>query len=169
MGVAGAGKTLIGEQLARSLAVKFFDADDFHSPEAVAKMASGTPLTDADRGPWLDRIASRISETDSHGESAVFACSTLKESYREKLRSAAAAGHVKFVFLRVTPELASSRLKKRRGHYMPPGLVASQFSALEEPSNVLALDGSRRADDLVREILKRLPAKESADDHTHQR
>ena len=158
MGVTGAGKTLIGEKLAAALCVDFFDGDDFHSAEAIAKMRSGVPLDDSDRLPWLGRIADRIRELDSRGESAVFACSALKETYRQILRSAAPAGHVRFVYLRASRELASARLHNRQGHYMPAQLVTSQFAALEEPAEAVALDAARPADEIVREIAKNLAA-----------
>lgn len=169
MGVTGAGKTLIGEKLASALSVDFLDGDDFHSAEAIDKMRSGVPLDDSDRLPWLGRIADRIRELDSRGESAVFACSALKETYRQMLRSAAPAGHVRFVYLRVSRELASARLQERQGHYMPAQLVASQFAALEEPAGDLALDAARPVDEIVRDIVASLPPERNPESGANKR
>ena len=156
MGVAGAGKTLIGKLLAERLGVQFFDGDDFHSPDTVAKMRSARPLDDKDRMPWLARIGGRIREVQSRGETAVFACSALKESYRDVLRRDAASAQLRFVYLRIGRELAALRLNSRQGHFMPAALIASQFENLEEPTDAATFDASRPPDELVSDIVRDL-------------
>jgi gluconokinase len=129
MGVAGAGKTTVAEHLARRLGCALAEADEFHSPANVAKMAAGTPLTDADRQPWLAAIGAWIAEQDRAGRTAVVTCSALKRAYRDRLR--AASPHVLFVHLTGAPELLAARLAARRGHFMPPALLGSQLATLE--------------------------------------
>jgi gluconokinase len=154
MGVAGAGKTVVGQQLAAAMGAAFYDADDFHSAVAVEKMQRGQPLDDNDRAPWLDRLAALIENVVHEKGSAALACSALKESYRTKLRAAArenAAG-IRFVYLRVKPEVATQRLRERLGHYMPAALIQSQFDALEEPVGAIAIDAAKPIDAIVAEI-----------------
>jgi gluconokinase len=141
MGGAGAGKTTVGEMLARSLGFQFLDADDFHSKEAIAKMRAGVALDDADRAPWLQRLAEKLLEIDGSGESAVVACSALKEANRRELRAAVTRGKFELVYLKISRDVATERLKDRPRHYMPASLVASQFEALEEPVNAIEVDG----------------------------
>jgi gluconokinase len=154
MGVAGAGKTVVGQHLAAAIGAAFYDADDFHSAVAVEKMQRGQPLDDNDRAPWLDRLAALIENVVHEKGSAVLACSALKESYRTKLRAAAredAAG-IRFVYLRVKLEVATQRLRERLGHYMPAALIQSQFDALEEPAGAIAIDAAKPIDAIVAEI-----------------
>jgi gluconokinase len=139
MGVTGVGKTTIGRLVAQDLGWAFLDADDFHPPANVAKMRSGVPLTDADREPWLTALRAEIDARLARGESAVFACSALKQSYRDRLHANAA---VCFVHLRGDAALIRARLLARSGHYMDPGLLVSQFAALEEPTGVIVVDVS---------------------------
>jgi gluconokinase len=134
MGVSGSGKSTVGEALARKLGWPFLDADAFHPPENVAKMASGTPLTDDDRWPWLDRIAAELGQILARGESAVLACSALKQAYRDRL---APAGDVRFVHLTGDFETIAARIADRQHRYMPASLLASQFATLEPPANAL--------------------------------
>ena len=150
MGVTGSGKTTVGVLLAKSLGWRFIEADDFHSPDNVEKMRRGEPLTDADREPWLARLAANLKELDAGRESAVLACSALKHSYRETLRSSGA--DVRFVYLRVTRSEATERVQDRRGHFMPSSLVDSQFDTLEEPSEALDVDASKTPEVIVEEI-----------------
>jgi gluconokinase len=156
MGVAGAGKTTVGKKLAEAIGVDFFDADDFHSAKAIAKMKAGIPLDDADRAPWLARLKEKIREIDASGKSAVFACSALKRNYREELGAAAANSRLVFVYLRITREIADARLRTRVDHYMPASLIESQFAALEGPEDAIELNGEESPEDLVPEIRRRL-------------
>jgi gluconokinase len=137
MGVCGSGKTTVGRALAASLGWPFHDADGFHPPANVAKMASGTPLTDDDRWPWLDRIAAELTNVLQRGEHAVLACSALKQVYRDRI---ARAGDVRFVFLEGDFATIAARLAARHHDYMPSSLLASQFAALEEPADALRVD-----------------------------
>ena len=131
MGVSGAGKTTVGKRLAERLGVEFIDGDDLHSAEARAKMAAGHALDDADRWPWLDRIAAALADpTAPRGR--VVACSALRRAYRDRLR-AGAGPDLRFVYLEADPDLMRARVANRRGHYMPASLVDSQFATLEPP------------------------------------
>jgi gluconokinase len=133
MGVCGAGKSLIGATFARELGVEFVEGDDLHPPENVKRMAAGIPLTDDDRHGWLIAIAARLREAKCAGVGLVVSCSALKRSYRDLLRSAGDAD-VRFVYLAGSQALIAERMAKRRGHFMPPSLLDSQLSILEEPS-----------------------------------
>lgn len=137
MGVCGSGKTAVGEALAADLGWPFFDGDDFHPPVNVAKMASGTPLVDADRWPWLDRLASDMAAINERGADAIFACSALKEVYRDRLGR---AGDVRFVHLKGDYDTIAARLATRSHRYMPPTLLASQFATLEDPRHAIVID-----------------------------
>lgn len=137
MGVSGCGKSTVGEALARDLDWPFLDADAYHPPENVAKMAAGTPLTDEDRWPWLDRIAAELQAILARGGHAVLACSALRAAYRERL---ARAGDVRFVHLRGDYDTIAGRLAARRHRYMPASLLASQFATLEPPGEALDVD-----------------------------
>jgi gluconokinase len=137
MGVCGCGKSTVGEALANALRWPFHDADDFHPQANVDKMARGEPLTDDDRWPWLDRIAAELAAILARGQHAVLACSALKASYRARL---ARAGDVRFVHLHGDYETIASRLALRQHRYMPASLLASQFAALEMPTDALTVD-----------------------------
>ena len=151
MGVAGAGKTLVGSALARSLGWSFYDADDFHSPENVAKMHQGIGLTDADRAPWLATLRDVIDHVIRDQRNAVLACSALKEAYRKMLTpDNAPAGTVRFVFLDVPEDVLRERLKNRAHHYAPPDLLDSQLATLEQPRDAIRVDGTRPPDEIVR-------------------
>lgn len=154
MGVAGSGKTTIGELLASRAGWEFADADAFHPPENVAKMSAGTPLDDEDRVPWLRALRSLIARRLAAGESLVLACSALKEDYRRVL--ATDDERVEFVYLKGSPELISRRLSERTGHYMNPGLLDSQFNALEEPEEALVLDAGLPPEELVERAARAL-------------
>lgn len=129
MGVSGSGKTTLGEGIAEAMGWLYAEGDDFHSQANVSKMASGVPLTDEDRWPWLRAIGTWIDEHERDGRSAVVTCSALKRTYRDLLREG--RDHVRFVYLDVLQEVLEERLAKRTGHYMPPSLLPSQLSALE--------------------------------------
>jgi gluconokinase len=131
MGVSGSGKSTIGERLARRIAWRFEDGDRFHPAANVAKMSAGQPLTDDDRWPWLLAIADEIDRVCGAGEHAVIACSALKRAYRDVLVHG--RDDVRIVFLEGSQELIANRLAERKGHFMPPGLLASQFKTLEPP------------------------------------
>jgi carbohydrate kinase (thermoresistant glucokinase family) len=137
MGVCGCGKTTVGRALAGQLAWPFHDADGFHPPANVAKMASGVPLTDDDRWPWLDRIAAEMRAINDSGGHAVLACSALKQAYRDRI---AIAGDVRFVLLRGDHATIAARLATRQHEYMPAALLPSQFATLEEPKDALVVD-----------------------------
>ena len=156
MGVAGSGKTVVGTELARALGVDFVDGDDYHPPENVKKMAAGVPLDDTDRGGWLRALASRIKEAHDSGEGVVVACSALKRTYRDVLRTA--APDVRFVFLNGPKSLIAERLESRRGHYMLASMLESQLAALEPPDadeNVIAPDITRTPSEIVTGLLAR--------------
>ncbi|ANC30267.1 gluconokinase [Isoptericola dokdonensis] len=130
MGVAGCGKSTVGGLLAARLGVRFVDADDLHPAHNVATMAAGTPLTDADRLPWLARVADVLSQGADAGEPVVVACSALRRAYRDALR-AGAGGDVAFVHLHGDRALLAERIAARADHFMPPALLDSQLATLE--------------------------------------
>jgi len=141
MGVSGSGKTTVGRTLARKLGWEFVDADDLHPEANIAKMAAGVALTDADRWPWLDRVAAEARMRSAHGQHVVIACSALKRAYRDRLVSGAGGDSgVCFVYLKGDAAIIEPRLADRRGHYMPASLLASQFAALEEPEDAIVID-----------------------------
>ena len=139
MGVSGSGKTVVGQALAKELGWPFFDADNFHPKENVAKMAAGTPLTDADRWPWLDRLAAEMKALEERGVSAVLACSALRQAYRDRISR---AGNVRYVHLSGDHDTIAARLAARKNHYMPPTLLASQQATLEAPTDAIVIDVS---------------------------
>jgi carbohydrate kinase (thermoresistant glucokinase family) len=131
MGVSGSGKTTVAEKLAAALGVEFLEGDKFHPPANVEKMKSGTALTDDDRWPWLEAIAAKIDQWRAQGKAGVITCSALKRSYRDVLIGA--RRQVRLVYLKGSRELIHRRMAARRGHFMPVGLLDSQFRTLEEP------------------------------------
>ncbi len=141
MGVSGCGKTKVGKALAADLGWPFFDADDFHPEANVAKMAAGTPLTDADRWPWLDRLADEMGAILARGGDAVLACSALKQAYRDRIASRAKApSDFRFVYLKGDYDTIAPRVTERRHRYMPATLLESQFATLEEPKDAIVID-----------------------------
>lgn len=137
MGVSGSGKTTVGKLLAERMGCGFSDADDFHPAANVEKMRAGIPLTDDDRWPWLKALRQAIEEWEAAGKSHVVACSALKDTYRDVLSP---KDDVVFVYLKGDAKTIASRLKARKGHYMNPTLLTSQFATLEEPDNALVVD-----------------------------
>ena len=131
MGVSGSGKSTVAAGIAEALGLGFIDGDGLHSPESVALMQAGTPLTDADRWPWLEGIAARLADEAQWPDGLVIACSALRRAYRDRIR--AGAPGVRFVFLDGPAELIRARMSGRRGHYMPESLLASQLATLEPP------------------------------------
>ncbi|WP_017446598.1 gluconokinase [Gayadomonas joobiniege] len=156
MGVSGCGKSLIAEKLAAELALPFFDADDFHSPESVAKMSQGIALTDADREPWLQGLAKQSLLWQQEG-GAVLACSALKQKYRDWLASSQ-PDEVQFVYLKGSFELIESRLSARKNHFMAASLLTSQFNTLEEPQDAIIADISESPEQIVAKILQEIRA-----------
>jgi gluconokinase len=132
MGVSGSGKSTIADKLAERLGWRYEDGDRFHPASNVAKMKAGHPLTDEDRWPWLQAIADEIDRLCKAGKRATIACSALRRSYRDILVHG--RNDVRIVFLNGTQELIASRLAARHGHFMPPGLLSSQFRTLEPPA-----------------------------------
>ncbi|WP_240605981.1 gluconokinase [Planctomonas deserti] len=129
MGVSGSGKSTVGKAVADALGRTFVDGDGLHSPENRAKMASGVPLTDEDRWPWLDSVAGVLASLDDQGNHPVVACSALRRAYRDRLR--AATPGIVFLHLHGSPALLASRLGPRKHEYMPASLLASQLDTLE--------------------------------------
>jgi gluconokinase len=145
MGVSGSGKSTIAEKLAQRLSWTYEDGDRFHPASNVAKMSAGHPLTDEDRWPWLQAIADEIDRVCKAGERVVIACSALKRSYRDVLVHG--RRDVRIVYLNGTQELIAGRLAARKGHFMPPGLLVSQFKTLEPPGTgenpvIVSIDAS---------------------------
>ena len=151
MGVAGCGKTTVGKALARDLGWNFYDADDFHPPENIAKMANGIPLNNSDRAPWLAALHDLISSSLKANHPGVLACSALKQSYRQRLLEGNEG--VQIVYLKGSYDLIWSRMSMRKEHYMKPDLLQSQFEALEEPTKALTIDISMSIEDIVQEVV----------------
>jgi carbohydrate kinase (thermoresistant glucokinase family) len=151
MGVSGSGKSSVGAELARTMGRDFVDGDDLHPASNIEKMRDGVPLDDADRAPWLRAVAAVLADHAAHPTGVVVACSALKRTYREALRS---VHGVSFVFLDADRAMIERRLATRAGHFMPSTLIASQFDALERPStsaaDVLIVDAVLPVDAAVR-------------------
>jgi gluconokinase len=155
-GVSGAGKTTIGKLLAEELGWRFYEGDDFHPRENIDKLQRGIPLTDEDRWPWLENLRELLKRCLAKGENAVLACSALKRAYRQHL---CVSEEMKLVFLRGDYALIADQLRRRRGHFMNPELLRSQFADLEEPKpdeDVLTIELGRTPQELVEEIKTKL-------------
>lgn len=152
MGVTASGKTTVGTRASKRLGWRFYDADEFHPPENIAKMSRGEPLTDADREPWLQALHDKMAEEERAGRSAIFACSALKSRYRDVLREGLST--VRFVFLKGEPDVLQARLEHRKDHFMPRTMLPSQMAALEEPEpgEALVLDAAMPPDELVDQV-----------------
>lgn len=155
MGVSGCGKSTVGQLLASQLKLPFKDADNFHPEENVKKMRSGIPLTDEDRIPWLENLNDAMKEWKLD-EGVVLACSALKKTYRNRLKKGFTNDDVVFIFLDGSKKLISARLEKRKGHYMPPDLLDSQFNALEQPENAITISIEPRPTEIVDQIISKL-------------
>ncbi len=149
MGVTGVGKTTVGQALAKDLGWHFADADDYHSASNIAKMHAGIPLTDEDRAPWLQTLHEAIVAWLAAGENVALACSALKAAYRDVLLISL---EVKLVYLRGSLQLIAARLASRRGHYMDPHLLRSQFETLQEPANALIVAADLTPAEIVDKI-----------------
>lgn len=158
MGVSGCGKTTIGTQLARDLGWEFLEGDDYHPPENKEKMKQGQPLTEADRLPWLSRLAEAVRVRSEGGQDAVLACSALTRASRDLLRRSPG---VRFVHLIGSFELIRSRLAGRQHSFMDPGLLASQFETLEPPSDAVEVDVGPSPAEVTRTILAMLASEGS--------
>jgi gluconokinase len=159
MGVAGSGKSTIGALLARRLGWAFADADAFHPEANVRKMKSGLPLTDDDRGPWLHAIADWMDGLRQQGKRGIVGCSALKRAYRRIL--VGGRPDTRIVYLKGDKELIAHRMAARSGHFMPLGLLDSQFRTLEEPGpeeNPVVISIAAPPHEMVEEILSRLRA-----------
>lgn len=149
MGVSGSGKSTVGQALATAIGGRFYDADDYHSLANVQKMRNGEALTEADREPWLRALRSAIDEWLTQPGVSVLACSALKQRYRERLR--VDGDKVRLVHLRGSPDLIRSRMSARN-HFMPAGLLESQYETLEPPSDALNLDINEPVAEIVTRI-----------------
>jgi gluconokinase len=153
MGPAGSGKTTVGELLAAQPEWEFADADNFHSPANIEKMSHSIPLHDEDRIPWLNSLRDAILQWDAQNKNVVLACSALKQSYRDLLQI---NSNVKLVYLKGSFELFRERLRARKGHFAGEGILAGQFTDLEEPSDSITIDAAKSPQEIVAEILQQL-------------
>lgn len=154
MGVSGCGKSTIGQMLADKFNCGFYDGDNFHPAENIAKMSQGIPLNDDDRAPWLRAIQQAAHQLIVEGKDGVFACSALKERYRAVLLENNPDTY--FVYLKGSYETIWERMSARSGHYMKAGMLQSQFDALEEPANAITVNISDAPKTIVAEVLKQL-------------
>jgi gluconokinase len=158
MGVSGSGKSTIAESLAARLDWTFADGDNFHPASNVAKMSAGHPLSDEDRWPWLQAIADEIDRVIDAGGHLVVACSALKRAYRDVLVHG--RDDVRIVYLDGSPELIASRMAARKGHFMPPGLLDSQFATLQPPGadeNPIAVSIDASVEAIIDAIIAQIP------------
>ncbi len=153
MGVSGAGKTTVGQLLAGDLGWPFYDADDYHPPRNIDKMRNGQALSDEDRVEWLEVLQQLMKDLDGRSQSAVIACSALKDSYRKQL---AIGPGVEFVYLEADPEVTRQRLLSRKDHYMAPDLLQSQYDTLEVPSGAITLQNTLSPETIVAQIIHSL-------------
>jgi len=151
MGVTGSGKTTVAKLFAKKTGAIFYEGDDFHPPENIAKMSTGIPLTDVDREKWLESLRQIIIRALAKKEFSVLTCSALKAKYRDKL--AAGDAGVKFVHLTGPRTVMEQRLKNRRGHFMPPALLESQFAILEPPTDALVFSCDKSPKKIVAELI----------------
>ena len=153
MGVSGSGKTTLGKALAQRLGWDFFDADDFHPPANIVKMAAGVPLSDSDRAPWLAALHEQLLSTLKSGRHPVLACSALKDKYRAQLLEG--MDGIAIIYLKGSYDLIFSRMSIREGHYMKPEMLRSQFDTLEEPKDAVVLDVEMSLEEMIDTIIGR--------------
>jgi gluconokinase len=151
MGVSGSGKSYVAGKLAEATGWPFAEGDDYHSAANKAKMSAGIPLTDADRGPWLDTLHDLMAAWHAEGKCGILTCSALKETYRDRL--VASLPKARFVWLDPPRTVLAERMAHRPGHFMPPALLDSQLATLEPPKGVLRLDGSEPIEQTIQTIL----------------
>jgi gluconokinase len=165
MGVSGSGKTTIGKALAKRTGLRFVDADDYHSAASKQKMASGQPLTDEDRAPWLLRLNMLLKRWDDEPQGGILACSALEEKYRRVLERGIPERHVHFILLEGPKELITKRLAARKHEFMNPNLLASQLAILQPPTepNAFRVVNDRPPDEVAEQILSRVVGGEAED------
>ena len=159
MGVSGSGKTYLATKLQEATGWAYAEGDEYHSESNRAKMAASTPLTDADRAPWLDSLHNVMLNWHNQHQSGILTCSALKEEYRQHLT--ANLPEARFVWLDPPKSVLADRMAHRPGHYMPPALLDSQLATLQRPTDTahtLRLDGSEPIDQAIQTILKWLNA-----------
>lgn len=156
MGVSGSGKTTVAKLFAEKTGAVFYEGDDFHLPENIAKMRQGIPLTDEDRASWLQALRGVIVRSLAKNELSAITCSALKAKYREQLQSS--DGRVWFVFLTGAKEVIEERLKNRRGHFIPATLLDSQLATLEPPAKALTFSIEKSPKEIVTELIQALAA-----------
>ena len=154
MGVSGCGKSTVGALLASRLRWEFEDADWFHPAANVDKMHRGIPLTDTDRMPWLASMHEYLAKAYDENRSVVLGCSALKESYRQTLRENLS---MQLVYLKGSYEVIDAHLRERKGHFADDKILAAQFADLEEPTDAIVVDVQLQPEQIIEEILKRLP------------
>jgi gluconokinase len=154
MGVSGTGKTTVAKLFAEKTGATFYEGDDFHPPENIAKMRQGIPLTDEDRESWLRALREVIVRSLAKNEVTAITCSALKAKYRQQLQGGDA--RIKFVYLTGPRELIAERLKNRRGHFMPATLLDSQLATLEPPANALTFSIEKSPEEIVAELIQAL-------------
>ena len=152
MGVSGSGKTTMARFLAQTCGGDWMDADDFHSEANKARMTRGIPLTDKDRWPWLDRLNAELLAIAGQNKTVFLACSALKQKYRDRLVHD--LPEARFVYLKGSPAFIHARLAHRKNHFMPAGLLDSQFNDLEEPANAIVLDVFKTQLELLEDFKK---------------
>jgi gluconokinase len=152
MGVAGSGKTTVAALFAKKTGAVFYEGDEFHSPKNIAKMSNGIPLTNGDREKWLQTLRKIIVRSLKAGEFTALTCSALKSKYREVLQ--AGDSRVKFVHLTGPRAVIEKRLKARRGHFMPPALLESQFAILEPPADALTFSCEKTPEEIVTALIQ---------------
>lgn len=160
MGVSGSGKSLIGEGVSERFGIPFIEGDKLHPQSNVDKMSEGTPLTDEDRWPWLDRVAAELKDSWQENGGAMAACSALKKAYRDRLRNEVGAD-LRFVFLEGSKELFNARMNERKHHFMPSSLLDSQFATLEEPSgedDVITVNVDATPEEIIDAVAEKLKA-----------
>ncbi len=153
MGISGSGKTTIGKMLSAAIQCSFLEGDSLHSKVNIEKMSHGIPLTDSNRAPWLAAIRGRILDSIKSEKSLVVVCSALKQKYRDFLDEGIS---ITWVYLKGSEELIRSRMEHRSGHFMKTDMLASQFAALEEPSDAIVVDISSPPSAIVEKIQAQL-------------